>query len=509
MLRSEAMGTSAELWGPRGDRSEALNGSLGARRLLPWIERNALPIAVASLYAVVVLLLIPAELVQDSWAALVAGRAVAHDGLPNREALTVMAHGVRWVDQQWLGQLTLYDLFRVGGLKLVMFTHATLIVSAFAMALAAARRRGASPLSVFIVAIPCGLVAPWGWQLRAQTFAVPLFVIVLWLLIRDSRSPSRRVFFVFPLLALWANLHGSVALGAAVAALYGATYLVSQCLAPARAKWWALRAAALMGLPAIAVLCSPYGLSLIGYYRRLLLNPALGQFVGEWSPSSPSARTAVFYALAFGATWSVAKWGRRLTAFELLVLIVTLAAAIDATRNIIWFGFAAMLIVPLTVDEAWRPSDGIHRPVRIAVAITSLVGVAAAAIVALGQPTATTTFWPDKAAAAVAAATRDPSTRVFASDRYADWLLWRDPELSGRVAFDIRFELLTREQLRQVYRYFNLISPAWPALGRDYQVFVIDRVRHGPVYRALLRSPDMHLVYRDAKVAVVTRRHGR
>jgi hypothetical protein len=502
------MGTGAELWGSRGDWSEGWRWLLDARRLLPWLERNALPIAVASLYAVVVLLLIPAELVQDSWAALVAGREVAHHGLPHREALTVMAHGVRWIDQQWLGQLVLYDLFRAGGLRLVMFTHATLIISAFAMALVAARRRGASPLSVFIVGIPCGLVAPWGWQLRAQTFAAPLFVILLWLLIRDSRSPSRRVFFVFPLLALWANLHGSVVLGAAVVMLYGATYLISQWLAPARAKWWAWRAAAFMGLPAIAVLCSPYGLSLVGYYHRLLLNPAFEQFVGEWAPSSPSARTAVFYALAFGATWSVARWGRRLTAFERLALFFTLAAAIDATRNIIWFGLAALLILPLTVDEAWRSSNGVHRPVRIGLAITSLVGVAAAAAVALGQPMENRTIWPDKAAAAVAATTRDPSTRVFASDRYADWLLWRDPKLSGRVAFDIRFELISQKQLRQVYRYFNRIGPDWPALARDYRVFVIDRPRHEPVYKALLRNPDMRLVYRDAKVAVLSRRHG-
>ena len=130
-----------------------------------------------------------------------------------------MAHGARWIDQQWLAQLTFYELFRAGGYRLILLVHAR-CPSAFALALVAARRRGGSPIGVFGVGCACFFVAPWAWQLRAQSFAPLLFVAVLWLLIADGR-PSRRVFAVLPLLALWANLHGSVVLGATLVALYG------------------------------------------------------------------------------------------------------------------------------------------------------------------------------------------------------------------------------------------------------------------------------------------------
>ena len=40
-------------------------------------------------------------------------------------------------------------------------------------------------------------------------------------LVTDSARPSRRVWFVFPLLALWANVHGSVTLGVALTVLAG------------------------------------------------------------------------------------------------------------------------------------------------------------------------------------------------------------------------------------------------------------------------------------------------
>jgi hypothetical protein len=38
----------------------------------------------------------------------------------------------------------------------------------------------------------------------------------------------------------------------------------------------------------------------------------------------------------------------------------------------------------------------------------------------------------------------------LSDDLHADWLLWERPELAGRVAYDVRFELLTRAQLARV-----------------------------------------------------------
>ena len=501
--RAESLGgTRPHVGGPA-----AVAKATRLRRALVWLEGDAFPITIAALYGIVVLLLMPGELVQDSWGMLVAGREVVQHGLPHRETLTVTGNGARWIDQQWLAHAVFYDLFRAGGYRLILLGNAVLAVSAFVLALLAARRRGASPFSVFLVGIVCGLVAPWGWQLRAQALATPLFVAVLWLLISDSRSPSRRVFFVLPLLALWANLHGSVVLGAGLVTAYGATYLVSQWrVRGARSGFWVPRGLMLLGLPAVAVLCSPYGLSLIGYYHRLLFSSHLDQFVAEWRSPAPSGLTFLFYLLAFGAIWCIARWGRGLSGFERLALILTLAAALEAIRNIIWFGFAALLVLPLTLDEALRWSKGAHRPVRLALASTSLAGILAAVAFVVAQPTGWyTRLWPDRPATAVAAVAHDRSVRVFASDRYADWLLWRRPSLSGRVAFDIRFELVGGRRLRQVYDYFNQIGPDWQAAAGGYRVVVLDRHGHDRVRLSLLHEGRFRQTYIDSNVAVLVR----
>ena len=53
---------------------------------------------------------------------------------------------------------------------------------------------------------------------------------------------------------------------------------------------------------------------------------------------------------------------------------------------------------------------------------------------------------------AVRAATRDPRRGVFATNATADWLLWRIPDLRGRVAYDARFELYDHDALDRIKR---------------------------------------------------------
>ena len=54
--------------------------------------------------------------------------------------------------------------------------------------------------------------------------------------------------------------------------------------------------------------------------------------------------------------------------------------------------------------------------------------------------------WPTEGANAVAAAAGRKGF-VLADDLHSDWLLWRRPELTGRIAYDVRFELMRERQL--------------------------------------------------------------
>ena len=194
---------------------------------LAWLETRALFVTAVAVVIVMSTADIPAHLAQDSYLALVAGRIIAAHGIPHHDYLTIMAHGVRWTDQQWLAQLVMYGLVWLGGLQLLSASYVLLTGCAFALALAAARRLGGRDLHVLAM-LPLGtfFYLATAISIRTQGFAYPLFVAVVWLLAAETRHPARRrAYLVFPMLVLWANLHGSVTLGVGIAMVYGACVL--------------------------------------------------------------------------------------------------------------------------------------------------------------------------------------------------------------------------------------------------------------------------------------------
>jgi len=106
--------------------------------------------------------------------------------------------------------------------------------------------------------------------------------------------------------------------------------------------------------------------------------------------------------------------------------------------------------------------------------------------------------WPEPQITAVRGATRDPGVRVWATDGTADWLLWRVPDLRGRMAYDVRFELYDKQTLDRIARY-NSRPADWRTAPRDYGLVVVAVHGRGPV------AGDDELVFQDGELAVIRR----
>ncbi len=298
----------------------------------------------------------PTLLVADSWLTLVAGREVVEHGLPSTDELTVLGLGRDWTDQQWGAQLLAYGSYALGGHGLLAVVVAVFAIGAFAIAAVAARTLGAGPRSILLTFFPVLLAAPWTFTIRAQVFALPLFTGLIWLLASEARKPTSRVYLVFPLLVVWANVHGSVALAAMLTMLLGAIEL-----ATSRGRS-GLRSLALVVLSPLALLATPYGpVATARYYHLLLVDPPFGrELVTEWRRSEPSWDTLVFYLLAALALAAVV-WGRRrLTLFDMAALALTFAGAVLAIRGIPWFALTCLVLVPVALGPAARGTDEAH-----------------------------------------------------------------------------------------------------------------------------------------------------
>src|SRR5688572_1176575 len=239
-----------------------------------------------------------------------AGREVVENGLPSRDEITVYGMGAKWTDQQWLAQVFMYGVYSLGGFALLSIAAAAFVVAAFSIAAAAARQLGAGPRAIWVMFLPVLVAAPWAWSIRAQVLALPLYTGLLWLLATQARKPTRRIWLGLPLLVVWANVHGSVALGALLVMLFAAYELIRS-----RGATWP-RDLALLILAPLAVLATPYGpIETARYYKLLLVDPPFAGRVTEWNWAEPAVNTVAFYVLAAIAAVLVWRGRRRLAGF--------------------------------------------------------------------------------------------------------------------------------------------------------------------------------------------------
>jgi hypothetical protein len=470
-----------------------LYGELSVRS---WVARNAHVCIAAAIYALALLIAGAHEFVQDTWLTLVGGRDIARHGLPWHDRLTVLTHGKAWVDQQWLGKLFLYGTAMLGGgLSLLFIVHVAFVLAGFVGAMVLARRRGASDRAVFWITAATIPTAPWAWQLRAQSLSYVLFVAVLGLLAADSVRPSRRVWIVLPLIVLWANIHGSVTLGVALTAVAGLAQL------PRRP----IRGVVLIVGASACLFASPYGFHLVHYYRSLLFNPLLGHFVGEWQPSASPAALP-FFAFVIGVAWLVGRNRQALTSFERLALAVTAAAGFTALRGIVWFLLTALVLVPKLLDGDRREKREASRLVMSVAALCGFAAVVVGAHAVARLPHNVDASFPNDVARAVAheASTR-PGVKVFASEAYADWLLWKDPALAGRLVYDIRFELFDRKSFDELLDFHGQAGPHWQRILHGARLLVLYKPTDRRAADALRAEAGARVLYENRDLVVILR----
>jgi hypothetical protein len=473
------------------------------RAAVAWLEAQSLFLAAVAAFACVGLARIPENLNQDGWLALVGGRYVAAHGIPSTDTLNVMTHGARWIDQQWLAQWLLYRVDQAGGLVLYSTLYIALGVAAVVMAIAAARALGGDERTILWALLGAELfILAGSAAIRTQGFALPLFVAVLWLLARDVRAPSRRVYLVFPLLILWANLHGSVTAGVGLALLYGLTLLVDDV----RGGGWRSirrRTAVFLLAPVLCLLATPYGVTIVSYYRETLLNPTFSKLITEWRPISSYMVLAVpFFAVAFAMIWLLGRSGKRTPAFDQLALIGLAIGAVFGVRNVVWFGLGIAVLLPACIATAIpkrTTAPPRRRTINLWLAGVSLGIVAMFLIVVAVKPSA----WFERDYSTRTLSTvesiirQQPNARIFADVRFGDWLLWHDPRLAGKIAYDTRFELLSTQQLNGIADLGQAHQPSQLNVLAGYRVLVLDP-RSGTT-KPVLSEPGMRVVARTKR----------
>ncbi len=447
----------------------------------------------------------------DSFYDLYAGRFIVANGLPHVNVATVTASSAAWTDQQWLAQVLYYLAWRAGGYRLLAALSAVLVTSGFAILAGLIIRRRIPAARAFAWTLVAFAVCIGNTGIRAQSFAYPCLAVVLWLVLEDSDAPSARprTWLLIPVLVLWANTHGSVLLGAALAAGYAGCRAALALRRGDRKSAAAYLALAFSS--ALTVICTPYGTRVLGYYLRFAFNPALRHDVAEWAPPDPRnpVSMAFFAAVLLVALSLIVAWRRGCRPHPMLaaLALISLALALTAARNQAWFGFCGAL---LAADALARAGAGrvpefdrrFERAVLATLAGLALASLATLAVTGNGQFYAQTPVAAIRAAAAEAG--RNPALRVLGDDYSGTAMLWLEPELFGRVGFDVRFEEYSQAELRAYVDFLFVRGPGWQRAARGYAIIVASR-RHGRLVHALAQLPGWRVSYSDATGIVLVK----
>jgi len=264
----------------------------------------------------------------DTWWHLATGRRIAATAsVELYDHFSWTAKGHYWPNSQWLGQLLLFEAYRLGGMASVALAGVLLVGTTLAFVWRSMR---GSPLLRGLLLLCLGPMLVSEWSLRPKLFTLSGMSVTLWIL------QQRKYVWLPPLFLLWANLHGGVALG--IMALAGACL---EALVHDRKRLPRLALATASSV--IATACTPLGLS---FFPDVLLSPARPDFryITEWQPVGREPWTfafVAFVALLVGLTVrfrSTLEERERLLAY---VAATLLPLALLVSRNIPIFTLAA------------------------------------------------------------------------------------------------------------------------------------------------------------------------
>jgi hypothetical protein len=193
--------------------------------------------------------------------------------------------------------------------------------------------------------------------------------------------------------------------------------------------------------------------------------------------------------------------------FDVLVLAVLALGAVMAVRNVTWFGLALVILLPalLTQRTGGKPAPLRRARVNMILASATILLTAIVTVAVLARPTAwfSSTYPKNAIPTLRRLVARDPSAKILADVRYADWLIWEDPRtFSGRVAYDTSFELLSSSQLEAIGDLSARTTDARDTVDR-YPIWVLAPSNHS-TNRALLRRPGVRVISRSHKVIIAT-----
>lgn len=232
------------------------------------------------------------------WHILVGESLLDTGRLPATDPFSFTMEGVRWFAWEWLADLALGAAHRLNGLKGVALLTGFVIALTASLLLRFQLWLGVNLFVAVVATMLTCSVSTMHWLARPHMFTWVFFLATIWLLEADRRQPSRRVWLLVPLAAIWVNVHGGFAAQLITIGIFAVGVGVEQYLAAdpdARPlpPPGLMRYLSLLGLCLLATLVNPWTFELHQHIVGYLQSDFILEHVQEFQ--SPNFRKGAMH----------------------------------------------------------------------------------------------------------------------------------------------------------------------------------------------------------------------
>lgn len=220
------------------------------------------------------------------WQVTVGQWIIDNSAVPTVDVYSFTMRGEPWMSTQWLAQVLYAKAYAIAGWSGPVVLAAGAIAATFALLTRFLCRRLSGGVTLAFFAVALALTMPH-MLARPHVLALPLLVAWAGGLIEAADRRAVPSFWLLPLMAMWANLHGGFVFGIALIAPVALDAVIGAEASRQKSlllRWFGF------GVAAVAASCvTPYGWNaLLASQKILSLGGAL-PLINEWRPADFSS----------------------------------------------------------------------------------------------------------------------------------------------------------------------------------------------------------------------------
>ena len=436
--------------------------------------------------------------------------------IPTRDPFSFSKPGQVWFAHEWLTSILYALLVRAAGLKALVLLTGAILALYNTILLRGMVKRGANSLLAVTIALAGANAASIHFHTRPHVFTWLFLTMTAALVAEDRANPTRWIWLLVPLTALWANMHGGFVI---LFPVLGIVVLGSLAEMPfdreaaAEKRKTAMRYFTLGAACAVASLANPQGIKLHLHIIELLRTSWFKTHISEYqSPSFNGEAMLFFMALLFLGLASVYALLSRKQVVEAMWILFFAYWSLVSARNIPLFVIVAAPLIALELTRLWQAWVKRSSPKSTAGVLDDIARQTSTKLLPLGVWTAlfiAGIFWFTPANRWPVDFSKEyfplsmihrhagelAQARVFTLDQWADYLIYANYPRQ-RVFIDGRSDYYG-EEIGKAYLAIIEGRPQWRDLFNQYGFDTVLCPPDLSLVTALKSSPEWRIVDQD------------